>query len=66
MKIQIIRRQCGGTEFYPSPHRLHLGAQNAAGVDELHFSLPEEWAGCTCAAATAPCLLPFRWKKATG
>lgn len=49
MKIQIIRRQCGGTEFHPSPHRLHLGAQNAAGVDELHFSLPEEWAGCTVA-----------------
>lgn len=49
MKIQIIRRQCGGTEFYPVPHRLHLGAQNAAGVDELHFSLPEEWSGCTVA-----------------
>ena len=44
MKIQIIQKQCGGTEFLAQPHRLHLGAQNAAGVDELHFSLPEEWA----------------------
>ena len=35
MKIQIIQKQCGGTEFLAQPHRLHLGAQNAAGVDEL-------------------------------
>lgn len=49
MNIQITRRQCGGTEFCASPHRLHLGAQNAAGVDELAFSLPEEWASCTVA-----------------
>jgi len=49
MKIQIIRRQCGGTEFTALPHRLHLGAQNAAGVDELCFSLPDEWAGCSIA-----------------
>ena len=49
MNIQIIRRQCGGTEFSAQPHRLHLGAQNAAGVDELCFSLPDAWAGCTVA-----------------
>ena len=49
MNIQIIRRQCGGTEFYAQPHRLHLGAQNASGVDELRFSLPDIWAGCTVA-----------------
>ena len=49
MNIQIIRRQCGGTEFSAQPHRLHLGAQNAAGVDELRFSLPDDWAGCTVA-----------------
>ena len=40
MKIQIIQKQCGGTEFLAQPHRLHLGAQNAAGVDELLFQLP--------------------------
>ena len=37
VKIQIIQKQCGGTEFLAQPHRLHLGAQNAAGVDELLF-----------------------------
>mgnify|MGYP001711812442 CR=1 FL=1 len=35
MKIQIIHRACGGTEFLPQPSRLHLGAQNAEGVDRL-------------------------------
>ena len=46
MQIQITKKVCGGTLFQPEPHRLHLGAQNAAGVDELQFSLPEEWQGC--------------------
>ena len=41
MKIQIIHRACGGTEFLPQPSRLHLGAQNAEGVDRLQFQLPE-------------------------
>ena len=49
MNIKIIQRQCGGTEFLSQPHCLHLGAQNAAGVDELCFTLPEAWAGCTVA-----------------
>lgn len=49
VNIKIIQRQCGGTEFLSQPHRLHLGAQNAAGVDELCFTLPEAWAGCTVA-----------------
>lgn len=49
MKIQIIQKQCGGTEFLAQPHRLHLGAQNAAGVDELLFQLPDTWAGCSLA-----------------
>lgn len=49
MKIQIIQKQCGGTEFCAQPHRLHLGAQNAVGVDELQFQLPEAWAGCSAA-----------------
>ena len=49
MKIQIIQKQCGGTEFLAQPHRLHLGAQNAAGVDELLFQLPDAWAGCSLA-----------------
>lgn len=49
MKIQIIQKQCGGTEFSAQPHRLHLGGQNAAGVDRLEFELPAAWAGCTTA-----------------
>ena len=36
----------GGTEFLAQPHRLHLGAQKAEGVDRLEFSLPEQWNGC--------------------
>ena len=49
MKIQIIQRACGGTEFLPQPSRLHLGAQNAEGVDRLQFQLPESWANCAIA-----------------
>lgn len=49
MEIQITQKQCGGTEFLARPHRLHLGAQNAAGVDQLHFILPEAWASCSAA-----------------
>ena len=37
MEIEILKQQCGGTEFVPRPHRLHLGAQNAEGVDRLQF-----------------------------
>ena len=49
MEIEILKQQCGGTEFVPSPHRLHLGAQNAEGVDRLQFILPAAWAECTLA-----------------
>ncbi len=49
MEIEILKQQCGGTEFVPRPHRLHLGAQNAEGVDRLQFILPAAWAGCTMA-----------------
>ena len=49
MEIEILEQQCGGTEFVPRPHRLHLGAQNAEGVDRLQFILPAAWAGCTMA-----------------
>ena len=49
MKIQIMQRTCGCTEFLPQPSRLHLGAQNAEGVDRLQFQLPESWAGCSAA-----------------
>lgn len=49
MEIEILKQQCGGTEFVPQPHRLHLGAQNAEGVDRLQFILPAAWAGCTLA-----------------
>lgn len=46
MQIQVIPRDCGGTEFAAQPHRLHLGAQSAEGVDTLVFQLPEAWAEC--------------------
>lgn len=46
MQIQVIPRDCGGTEFAAQPHRLHLGAQSAEGVDTLAFQLPEAWAEC--------------------
>lgn len=49
MEIQIIQTPCGGTEFQARPHWLHLGAQNAEGVDRLHFVLPTAWADCTAA-----------------
>lgn len=49
MEIEILKQQCGGTEFVPRPHRLHLGAQNAEGVDRLQFILPAAWAGCSMA-----------------
>ena len=49
MEIEILKQQCGGTEFVPRPPRLHLGAQNAEGVDRLQFILPAAWAGCTMA-----------------
>ncbi len=45
MEIQIVQRSCSGTEFIAQPHRLHLGGQNAAGVDRLCFLLPDSWAG---------------------
>lgn len=46
MQINITARDFGGTEFLAQPHRLHLGAQKAEGVDRLEFSLPEQWNGC--------------------
>lgn len=46
MHIEITARQLSGcTDFIPHPPRLHLGSQNAQGVDTLAFTLPEEWAG---------------------
>ena len=46
MHIEITVRQLSGcTDFIPRPARLHLGSQNAEGVDTLAFTLPEEWAG---------------------
>ena len=49
MEIEILQQQCGGTEFTARPHRLHLGAQNAEGVDQLQFTLPPGWADCAVA-----------------
>ena len=46
MQIKITARDLGGTEFLAQPHRLHLGAQQAEGVDQLEFALPLAWAGC--------------------
>ena len=46
MQINITARDFGGTEFLAQPHRLHLGAQKAEGVDRREFSLPEQWNGC--------------------
>lgn len=46
MHIEIAARQLSGcTDFVPRPARLHLGSQNAEGVDVLAFALPPEWAG---------------------
>lgn len=56
MEIEILEQQCGGTEFVPRPHRLHLGAQNAEGVDRLQFILPAAM-GCSWP--------PFRWTPTT-
>ena len=47
MEIQIIPKETGGTEFLACPHRLHLGGQNAQGVDRLRFLLPERWKSLT-------------------
>lgn len=44
MKIDIIARSGAGTEFLARPHRLHLGGQDAEGVDTLEFQLPSDWA----------------------
>mgnify|MGYP000834139544 CR=1 FL=1 len=33
MEIEILEQQCGGTEFVPSPHRLHP-------VSYTHLTLP--------------------------
>lgn len=46
MHIKITPRQLSGcTDFVAQPARLHLGSQNAQGVDTLAFDLPPEWAG---------------------
>ena len=46
MHIEIAARQLSGcTDFLPRPARLHLGSQNAEGVDVLAFALPPDWAG---------------------
>lgn len=43
MEIQINPKDIGGTEFLARPSQLHLGAQNAVGVDRLTFRLPTAW-----------------------
>lgn len=43
MEIKILPKEFGGTEFLAEPHRLHLGGQNAQGIDRLTFHLPDRW-----------------------
>lgn len=47
MQIKITPHSLGGTEFTAQPDRLHLGAQNAEGVDRLYFVLPAAWSRCS-------------------
>ena len=69
MEIEILEQQCGGTEFVPRPHRLHLGAQNAEGVTGCSSSCPQRGRGapwrCICAAAMGCSWPPFRWTPTT-
>ena len=59
MHIKITPRQLSGcTDFVPQPARLHLGSQNAQGVDTLAFDLPPEWAG---SRRTGVCPRPCCW-----
>lgn len=68
MEIQITPKDFGGTEFLAHPSRLHLGAQNAAGVDRLTFHLPEAWKNLpspsTSGTATAAWRPPSCWTAA--
>ena len=41
MQIKITPRTLGGTEFTAQPARLHLGAQNAEGVDRVQSIAPK-------------------------
>ena len=50
VKIQIIQKQCGGTEFLAQPHRLHG---------------PGAPLRSTCAAVTAPCWHRSHWTRST-
>ena len=71
MHIEITPRQVSGcTDFIPQPARLHLGSQNAQGVDTLSFALPEAWAGMSVSlhiqqddgTLPAPLLLDSHWR----
>ena len=56
MEIQINPKDFGGTEFLARPSQLHLGAQNAVGVDRPSPS--------TSGTATAVWPRPFCWTAA--
>ena len=34
MEIEILEQQCGGTEFVPQPHRLHLEVTESCLMEE--------------------------------
>lgn len=65
MQIEILPKDCGGTEFLARPHRLHLGGQQAEGVDLLQFRLPAAWQGLAVALyiehsdGTSPSAIPL-------
>lgn len=48
--LSIQKESTDPTLYRLQPGKLLLGAQNANLLDELHFSLPAEWAGCTVRA----------------
>ncbi|MFR6698880.1 MAG: hypothetical protein ACLUSW_07175, partial [Faecalibacterium sp.] len=49
MKIQIIQRQCGGTEFLPSRTACTSVHRTLPVWTSCCFQLPEAWAGCSVA-----------------
>ena len=64
MQINITARDFGGTEFLAQPHRLHLGAQKAEGVDQLEFSCRSSGTGVSSpsTSGTRTARWPSRWR----
>ena len=49
IEIKVEKSTCehGASIFTASPEEICIGGINAAGVDKIHVTVPEEWAGCT-------------------